>query len=213
MNKFKSILFLILPVLLVILLSYYLQGLVLSNQEEFTDWLSRFGPYILVVYVILQALTIIIAPIGGFFLITALISLFGPGFALTLGYFASTPIYLINFYLARKFGRPLVEKIIGKTALDNIDHYVQDAGLTTLVILRLFQGGNFDYLSYGLGLTKVPFKTFALVNFLVGIPAQLIFYFILTSFESLTAGILFSYLYTIILTGLSIYIHHLYRKK
>ena len=210
--KIKPYLIFILPFILIITLSYYLQGLVLANQEEVTKWLSSFGPFVILVYIILQFITVVLAPLGGFFLVITMIALFGPGIALTLAYLVVTPTYLLNLYLARRYGRPLVEKIIGKTPMGKIDHYVADAGTFSLVILRVFQGGSFDYLSYGLGLTKLSFKTFAAVNFLAGIPGTILSYYIFTKFENLTSALLTFYAVTIILAAIPIYFHH-FRKK
>lgn len=206
--KIRPYLLLILPFLLVLGFSYYLQGLILTNQEDVTKWLSNFGPFVILVYILLQIITVVLAPIGGFFLQITLIALFGPGIALTLSYLVVTPTYLLNFYLAKKYGRPLVEKIIGKTSMGKIDHYVQDLGTFTLVVLRVFQGGSFDYLSYGIGLTKTPFKTFAIVNFLAGIPGTILTYFIFTKAENLTSALLTFYAVTVLLAAVPLYLHH-----
>lgn len=205
--------FLILPVLIVIILSYYLQGLVLTRQEEITGWLSSFGPFVILIYIILQFISIVLPPLGGFFLVVVMIALYGPGLALTLGYLVATPTFLFNFYLGRKYGRPLVERLIGKATLEQIDHYIEDAGTPTLVMLRLLQGGSFDYLSYGLGLTKVPFNTFAIVNILAGIPGTFLSYFIIRSFENVTLGVIVLYGATVILAGIAIFINHFHKKK
>lgn len=212
LSKIKPWLVIIIPVILVIISSYYLQGLVLSNQEELARWLLSFGPYIIFVYIILQIITIIVAPIGGFALVIAMIALFGPGLALVLTYLVVTPTYLLNFYLARRYGRPLVQKVIGKLTMEKIDHYVKDAGLFTLIILRCFQGGNFDYLSYGYGLTRVPFKTFALVNFLAGVPGIILSYFILKKVDNLTLGVILLYIVAFSLAGIPLYLNH-FKKK
>ncbi|OGY07042.1 MAG: hypothetical protein A3D24_03485 [Candidatus Blackburnbacteria bacterium RIFCSPHIGHO2_02_FULL_39_13] len=201
-----------LPFIIAISLSYVFQGTILSRNEEFVRWLSDFGPLVILVYVLLQSVTIIFAPIGGFFMVIAMITLFGPEIALTLVYLVSTPLYVVNFYIAKRFGRPLVEKLTSKEVLGKVDHFVQDAGTLAVVVMRLFQGGNFDYISYGLGLTKFPLKTFILVNFLVGIPSTLLNYFVLTRFENLVLNVVVFYAVTITLTGVSIYINHRIRK-
>lgn len=192
-----------------------MQGYVISNQEQITSWLSSFGSFVILVFILLQALTVIIAPLGGFFLVVTMIALFGPALALTLAYLVVTPCYLLNFYLARRYGRPLVNKIIGKTTISKIDHIVKDAGTSTLVVLRVFQGGNFDYLAYGLGLTSIPFKTFAIVNFVAGIPGSVLAYLVISRFNSLVYGILAYYLVAVVLTSISVYwnIYILKKKK
>jgi uncharacterized membrane protein YdjX (TVP38/TMEM64 family) len=212
-SKNKSLVLLALPIALSLILSYTLQFFILNNQEQVNVWLSQFGLWIILIYILIQPLTIIIAPLGGFFMTIAMITLFGAETALILAYLIWTPCYLINFYLARKYGRPLVIKIVGKKPLEKVDHFVKDEGLLTLVLTRIFQGGNFDYLSYGWGLTKISFKTFTLVNFIAGIPAILITYFVLTRFENLVYAVGAFYLMTAFLSGLYIYIHYKYLSK
>lgn len=193
-----------LPVVATILLTYVLQTLIISNQDQFTNWLSGFGPYIIFVYIILQAITVVFAPLSGFFLLVAIIALFGPAVAITLAYLVTTPAYLVNFYLARKYGRPLAAKIVGQGALKKMDKFVENSGLGVLVVIRLFQSSNFDYFSYAFGLTTIPFKTFATINVLAGIPAALIAYAIYSLSGSLTEGVIATYAVGIVFAGLSI---------
>lgn len=212
-SRLKTSLSIVIPLLLTITLSYYLQNLVITNQEQFTNWLSQFGKYIILVYVILQAATIIIAPIGGAFLLIAMIALFGPGLALTIMYFVTTPCYLVNFYISKKYGRTIAQKIIGESSLKKMDKFVLDSGTLMLVVIKVFLNSNFDYLSYALGLTKTTFKTFAIVNFLGGIPAALIMYLIFSRSNSLTQGVLTAYVIGLLFTGMVFVINNQVLKK
>lgn len=211
-DRYKSLL-LLLPVIITIVFSFYLQSLVVHNQAQLTNWLSQFGSYVIIVYIVLQAITIIFAPLGGFFLLVAMIALFGPAIALALAYLVTTPCYQINFYLAKKYGRPMVEKVVGKKSLRGIDHFAEDAGLPMLVVLRIFQSSNFDYLSYGFGLTTIPFKMFTTVNFLAGIPAAYISYLIYSRSGSLTQGVVIGYVVGALFALLAILLNYLLSKK
>lgn len=203
----------LLPFAITLSIGYYFQYKVIANQEQFTAWLATFGNSIIIVYFILQALTIIIAPIGGFFLIVAMMALIGPEKALILAYLATTPIYLINFFLARRYGRPFVQRVLGREALTKMDHLVKDAGLAILIMTRVLQSGNFDYISYGWGLTKISFKTFAIVNFIAGIPGALLTYFVVTHFDNIVYGVLAFYLMSASLTALAIYLTQVMKRS
>ncbi len=211
-KKVKSLLLLTLPIILAILISIALQYTFLTQPDKVTAWLSQFGPFVILVYIIVQSITIIIAPLGGFFLQVALIALYKPAIALTLVYLVVTPLYMVNFYIARRFGRPLVAKIVGKNALAQIDRLAKNAGVLTLVILKVFQGGIFDYLSYAIGLTQIPFKTFAIVNIVGGIPGTLVSYYILTRFSNLTEGIIVLIATAYILGIFALLINHQIKK-
>ena len=211
-SKAKSILLLTTPIVTAFVLSMILQITILSNPDAFTTWLSSFGPFVILMYAILQLITIIIGPIGGLFMYIAVLAIFKPFWGLVLIYLVTTPTYLVNFYLARRFGRPLVEKIIGKHSMKKVDEYAEDAGNITLLLLRIFQSGLFDYISYGAGLTKVRFRDFIWINFLGGIPASLISYFILTRFDNFTVSIIALLATSYVLIGISIALR-IYLKK
>lgn len=177
-----------------------------NNQEQITQWLADFGPFVLIVYFILQAFTVIVAPIGGLVLMVAMILLYGPETAVLLSYLATTPIFLVNFLLARKYGRPLVVKVIGREPLEKLDDLTKNAGVVILILTRVLQSGNFDYLSYIWGLTKIPFKTFAMVNFLAGIPGSIMIYLVFTQIHSLFWGVVVFYILTAALAGVAIFL-------
>lgn len=201
------------PIAATIVFSYILQAVVVSNQDEFTKWLSSFGPFVIVVYIILQTIAIVFAPIGGYFLIIAMIALFGPAIALLLAYLVHVPGFMINFYLSKRYGRPLAEKMVGKSSLAKMDRFIMDEGIAVLVALRVFQPGNFDFFSYAFGLTKISFKTFALVNVLGGIPAIIVLYIIYSRTNSLTQGVLVGYVVSAVFVGISILLHFLIFRK
>ncbi len=211
-KKYLSIILIGAPLVFLIIFSMILQITVLSNPERFTSWLSDFGPFVILVYVLIQSITIIIAPIGGFFIQVALLALFPKWIAFVIVYLTVTPLYMVNFYLARRYGRPIVKHLIGRKALEKVDHLAMDLGTSSLIILKVFQGMYFDFISYAVGLTKVSTKTFIIVNILGGIPGTLISYFVITRFENFTFGVIAWVVVAYILLGLSILINHQIKK-
>ena len=212
-NREKHWIFVFAPVILVIILSVILQATVLSNTQAVRVWLESFGAWFYVVYIVVQTVSVIIAPIGGAFIWLPMMAILGPGKGLVLSYLVMTPAFCVNFYLAKKFGRNLVVKLVGRGSLLKIDHIAADAGVSTLAIFKVFQGGYFDYVSYAAGLTKISWKEFFLVNFLGGIPSALITYFVFSQFENFLAGVLVWYVITGLMVGIAVYIHHLRRKQ
>ncbi len=204
------------PVVLTIFVSAILQVVVLSDTERIANFLLSFGSWFLIAYILIQFTTIVIAPIGGAFIWLPMMAILGPAKGMLLAYLVVTPAYFVNFYLAKRFGRKVVKRLIGEKALEKIDHISEDAGTTTFVILKVLQGGYFDYVSYAAGLTKMSWRTFTLINVLGGIPSAYITYFTLSRFDNFLAGVLLFYAVTGVSVGLSIYINHkllLHRKK
>lgn len=208
----RSILPVVLTIVIALSISFYSQHQITANQEEITLWLAQFGPYVILVYILLQTITIVFAPLSGFTLSIVMMTLFGVETAIVLYYLVSCPVYLLNFYLGRRYGRSLVKKIVGEESLLKLDHLVKDAGVLILVMSRVLQPGNYDYLSYVWGLTTIPFKTFAIVNFLAGIPGAIISYLILSQFDNLFYGVIAFYISTVALAGLAIYLTHRIKK-
>lgn len=211
MSRARSI-FIFLPVILTILISFLFQFTILSDVGKVSLWLSSFGNCFIFAYIIIQTLTIVIAPIGGAFIWLPMMAIMGPEKGLILSYLITTPAYCLNFYLAKRYGRNLIQRLMGKSALTKIDHLASDAGITTVVIFKILQGGYFDYVSYAAGLTKMSWKDFLIINFLGGIPSSFITYIIFSQFNNFVAGVLVFYIISGLLIALSIYFHHLHQK-
>ncbi len=177
------------PVIFTIGFSFVLQITVLANPELVSRSLTAVGPSFIVAYVIIQFLAVVIAPLGGAFVWIALIAVVGPLQAGILSYLVTTPAFFVNFYLAKRYGKNFLGRLIGKGGVDKVASIASDVGIEAAWILKIFQGGQFDYFSYALGLTEMSYRQFALVNIIGGIPSGLIYYFILTRFENFTLGI------------------------
>ncbi|MGZ5546365.1 MAG: hypothetical protein ACXWFZ_00235, partial [Nitrososphaeraceae archaeon] len=92
LSKIKVFWPVIFTISLSLVISFYLQSQITSNQEAVIHWLEQFGPYVILVYALLLSGAIIIAPIGGFPLTIAMMALFGPTKAIILSYLISCPL-------------------------------------------------------------------------------------------------------------------------
>jgi uncharacterized membrane protein YdjX (TVP38/TMEM64 family) len=88
------------------------------------------------------------------FWIAVLLSLLGNVFGAT-----------INFLLARKFGKPLVIKMMGKKLFEEIEHLINVDDRKTFFLMRLFGSNYFDPISYLAGLSKMSFSSFFVITF------------------------------------------------
>lgn len=85
----------------------------------------------------------------------------------------------IDFWLARRYGRPLVLKLAGEKSIRHVDRLVEIAGLKSLIVLRIFGGLFYDSISYAIGLTKMRFKDYYLVTLFCPVPLSLLTLFVL----------------------------------
>ena len=66
----------------------------------------------------------------------------------------------VSFELARRFGRPLVSRLLPGTALAQVDRLMESAGWPGLLFLRLIPTVAFTAINWGAGLTSVCRRTF-----------------------------------------------------
>lgn len=79
-----------------------------------------------------------------------------------------------NFFFARMFGRPVIEKFISAATLDKIDHALNNMkGKSALFLIFLLPGLPKDALSYGAGLSNLGLAEFILISGLGRAPAML----------------------------------------
>ena len=77
------------------------------------------------------------------------------------------------YFLARRFGRVLVEHVVPSTSLAVGDRLMAKYGRWALVLARWIPGVPGDPMSYAAGLTRVPFTTFLVATTVGLVPANL----------------------------------------
>ena len=134
-----------------------------SDREQIRLLISSFGTSAPPVFMLIQILQVIFAPVPGE--ATGFIGgyLFGtlPGFiystiGLTVGSW-------LNFMIGRLVGERYVRKRIPAHQFQKIDGLVKRQGVIVLFILFLFPGFPKDYLCLALGVSTLPIKIFILL--------------------------------------------------
>jgi uncharacterized membrane protein YdjX (TVP38/TMEM64 family) len=135
------------------------------DAEPFRDWVEEQGPLGPVVFVGIMAASVLFAPIPNVPIFIAAGLAWGPVLGtiycmagLTLGSAAA-------FWVARRFGRNHLPKLIGHKAAARIDHMVDNMGGRVVFFSRLMPGVNFDWISFVAGMTSVSFRTFIFYSF------------------------------------------------
>ncbi len=129
---------------------------IFTDAEKIRNYIQSFGiwgPIALIFFCIFQ---VIIWPIPGY--LPVIIGSYQYGF---WGGFLYTFIGInigtfIVAYLSRKYGRPLVEKVISKKKLAKWDIFFENKGPVFLFLAFLTPGLPDDLLCYVVGLTKIP---------------------------------------------------------
>jgi len=133
------------------------------SRKKIIAFVNSFGPLSVVIFISLQILQVIVAPIPGE--VNGFIGgyLYGPLLGTLYSTIGLTIGSLIAFVLARWLGLPFVEKVIDPKVLRKYDHFMEHRGTLITFILFLIPGFPKDALSYIIGLSHMKMRTFLLV--------------------------------------------------
>lgn len=140
--------------------------------------IEKAGIFAPIIYILVLAIPSILAPISGSPIYFAGYIMFGNKVQV-LAYFSMLLSSIINFYIARKWGRAWVTRIVGKDDMKKVDSFMKDNGLSSLIFLRIFMGIFHDFVSYAYGLTNIKLFPYMIVNILAPIPWLMIFYYLI----------------------------------
>jgi uncharacterized membrane protein YdjX (TVP38/TMEM64 family) len=138
------------------------------------DWVAAAGSLGPVVFVLLQALQVVAAPIPGE--VTGFLGgfLFGP----LLGFWYSTLGITLGstlaFLIGRALERTLIERLVSPQTLQKLDFVVERQGAFLAFVLFMIPGAPKDYLCFILGLTPMPLPLFLAVVGFGRMPATLV---------------------------------------
>lgn len=132
---------------------------------DFLDWVDSLGFWAPVVYILgYAAATVAFVP--GSILTMAGGVLFGIALGTAYVFVAATLGACLAFLVARYVARGAIERRLeGNDRFRLIDEAIGEDGLKLVVLLRLVPFFPFVWLNYGLGLTRVRFRDFALGSF------------------------------------------------
>lgn len=163
----KRIIFILLLVTAISGLLIYLQKL--TGIEKIRELILHSGVWGPVIYIFLHLITQIFAPIQGTPLLILALVTFGK-WAVVYTYLVNLLSSFTNFWIARKLGRGVVIRLVGKDGMTKVDKIAQEEGVKALIILRFFQGFMHDFISYAAGLTSMKFSTYYLISTVVPLP-------------------------------------------
>jgi len=173
-NKTKKSIFkfIILIIAVSILLQWLLPAITSEESQAFIAQLGFFAPLVIIGYTVLSH---VFAPVAGSPGVLLGFALFGVVWGSVYLYIASLISAVINFYIARRFGREWVKKLAGKAAMKDVDSFVAKSGRQVLVLCRLFGFPIYEVISYAAGLTTLSFKSYFLITAVVHAIPSLVF--------------------------------------
>lgn len=150
----------------------------LSSREQLVSAMEDLGPFAPLLYITLQILQVVVAPIPGQVVGSVGGFLFGHWGILWTAIGSVIGFWLV-FSIARHFGRPLLEKIFKKSALDKFDFIINAKGAAFIIFaIFLLPGFPDDIICYIAGLTKLSIKKLMLIAILGRLPTIVLTNFI-----------------------------------
>jgi uncharacterized membrane protein YdjX (TVP38/TMEM64 family) len=142
-----------------------------SNSEAIRDLIYSTGPFAPLVFVALQALQVILAPIPGN--VTGAVGglVFG-WWGLPLTVIGSTLGFVVVVALSRRFGRQLIEKLFSPAQIKKFDFLLNPRAELALFLIFLLPYMPDDLVGYLAGLTGVRFRTIILISVAGRLPMQ-----------------------------------------
>ena len=171
----------------------------LSNHDEVVKFVENMGPAAPLAYIVLQVLQIILAPIPGQIVNGVGGYIFG-WWGILWTIIGSFFGYFVVILLAKKFGRPLLEKIFKKESIEKFDFIFNNNAAIILFLIFLLPGLPDDMIGYMAGLTKLSVKELLIIIIVGKTPVWIITNYIGMGLgeENLTPVIIISVIVVII---------------
>lgn len=146
-----------------------------ENPDSLALWIESAGMWGPIIFMLLNAIQVLLAIIPGGPFEVAAGALFGPLAGTLLCDVAMTAGGMITFFFVRKFGMKFIELFIDKKEIESVKFLHSNKKSTTLLFLFfLLPGTPKDLMCYVVGLTDIKWTTWLLINFVGRFPAILL---------------------------------------
>lgn len=165
-ERFKLLIKAVLIILIILGVVKWIFPIIKSPEFELlVKQIGYLGPFVIIfVTVILH----VFAPESSGFMLLLGFTVYGVVQTLLFLYIASMISAIINFKIAKKYGRGLVLKLVGHRAVKQIDKITEVSGGKILIFGRIIGFPIFEIISYAAGLTKISFKKYMTITLLFG---------------------------------------------
>lgn len=145
-----------------------------TNRDQVKNFITSFGVAAPVVFMSIQILQVIFAPVPGE--VTGFIGgyLFGAAQGFLYSSIALAVGSWLNFLIGRFLGRRFVRKLIPADVVERFDRVLKHQGVIVSFILFVIPGFPKDYLCLFLGFSTLPLKVFILLAAFGRMPGTLL---------------------------------------
>jgi len=135
-----------------------------QDKNQILQFIKSYHPYDELVFILLQIIQVVAAPIPGE--LSGILGgyLYGPFWGTVYSTIGLTLGSWVAFMLARFFGEPLLENVVKKEVFEKFEHFMEHKGLLVSFLLFLIPGFPKDYLCYIMGVSLIPTGTFIIIS-------------------------------------------------
>ena len=134
-----------------------------ADPEQLRLWVEGLGPWGPIGIIVLEMIQALLAPIPGQAIEAVSGYLYGPWLGTLFPMMGMVIGSSITFLLARRFGRPLVIRLIGKQSTARLDDLVRRGGAPFFFLIWLLPFAPDDLACVAAGLTPMPFHQFLIL--------------------------------------------------
>ena len=142
----------------------------LSNPEQVRAWVEQLGAWGPVAILLMEMIQALLAPIPGQAIEAVSGYLYGPWLGTLFPMIGMVIGSFITFSLARRFGRPLAIRMIGRQSMARMDDLVRRGGALFFFLIWLLPFAPDDLACVAAGLTPMPARQFLILMTLGRLP-------------------------------------------
>ena len=146
-----------------------------ADIQGMRTYLLGFGIWAPIISMALMVFQSLAAPLPAFVITFANAYIFGWVMGAVYSWTGAMVGAALCYWIAKAYGRPVVEKLIGKKSLVTTDRFFKKYGKHSIMIARLLPVVPFDIISYAAGLTTMGFWEFIWTTGVGQLPATLIY--------------------------------------
>ena len=146
-----------------------------GDLEGLKSYLLSFGAWAPIIAGLIMIFQAVVAPLPAFIPALANGLLFGAFWGTLLTWSTSIVGGLICFYIARSLGRPAVEKLVSRRAMNSVDRFFERYGNNSVLIARLIPLVSFSAISYVSGVTSISFWGYFWATTIGILPGTIVF--------------------------------------
>ena len=146
-----------------------------ADIKGLRTYLAGFGILAPIVSMALMVLQALASPLPAFVITFANSWIFGWFWGAVYSWTGAMIGASVGYWIAKAYGRPVVEILVGNKSLEMTDHFFETYGEYSIIVARLIPVVPFDIISYAAGLTRIGFWSFFWATGVGQLPATLLY--------------------------------------